>query len=202
LLRNRGCRSAGFAFGACGRSVCVFYGCTTDGIIWTLNNAHTSFRDMKLVSIAGQGPTVPSFAVKGVERLTFCNVEVDIPQDWTEYGVSLAADIDGLPTLKRVEIVDSTFWGPGTELVGTTGFYISYGGGDQGAQVAFMVRNSRIADWGYGVFYVDRTEAYPHLPEVTLDADDCASTFFNNRLFNMCERPPQGGLCAEKCPTN
>jgi len=174
---------------------------STDGIIWALNNAHTTFRDLTLVSIAGQGPTVPAVAVKGVERLTFCNVEVDIPRDWTEYGVTLAADIAGLPTLKRVEIVDSAFWGSGAESSLTTGFYISYGGGDQGAQVSFMVRNSQIADWGYGVFYIDRTEAYPHLPEVTLDIDDCATTFSGNRLFNVCERPPQGGMCVEKCPT-
>jgi hypothetical protein len=175
---------------------------STDGIIWALNNAHTTFRDLTVVSIAGQGPTVPAFAVRGVERLTFCNVEVYIPQDWTERGVSLAADIAGLPTLKRVEIVDSAFWGPRAEGSLTTGFHIGYGGGDQGAQVTFMVRNSRIADWSYGVFYIDRTETYPHLPDVTLDVDDCASTFFNNGLFNVCERPPQGGLCVEKCPTN
>ena len=92
--------------------------------------------------------------------------------------------------------------GPGAERGLTTGFNIGYGGGDQGAQVTFMVRNSQITDWGYGIFYIDRTETYPHLPEVTLDIDDCASTFFNNRLFNVCERPPQGGLCVEKCPTN
>ena len=175
---------------------------STDGIIWALDNGHTTFRDLTLVSIAGQGPTVPAFAVKGVERLTFCNVEVYMPQDWTEYGVTLAADIAELPTLRRVEIVDSAFVGPGAERGLTTGFNIGYGGGDQGAQVTFMVRNSQITDWGYGIFYIDRTETYPHLPEVTLDIDDCASTFFNNRLFNVCERPPQGGLCVEKCPTN
>jgi hypothetical protein len=174
-----------------------------DGRMWALNNAHTTFRDLKLVSIAGN---LPALSVIGVERLTFCKVEFDTPQYWTTKGVSLTADPDvaGFPTLKRVEVVDSAFWGAGAGGSGVVpiGFDIGYGGGDQGAEVTFMVRNSQIADWDYGVFYIDRTETYPHLPDVTLDIDDCAATFSGNRLFNVCERPPQGGLCVEQCPTD
>jgi hypothetical protein len=174
-----------------------------DGRMWALNNAHTTFRDLKLVSIAGN---LPALSVIGVERLTFCKVEFDTPQYWTTKGVSLTADPDvaGFPTLKRVEVVDSVFWGAGAGGSGVVpiGFDIGYGGGDQGAEVTFMVRNSQITDWDYGVFYIDRTETYPHLPDVTLDIDDCAATFSGNRLFNVCERPPQGGLCVEQCVTN
>lgn len=169
---------------------------TTDGFFWVLNNPHTTFRDLELRSITSFG----TFAVRGVEELTFCNVEAHFPETWTDAAVSLVANVPELPTLDRVEVTDSVFEGPTDPGGGSPGigFNIGYASEGQKASVTLVVRNSRITHWNYGIFYVNN-ELAPNSPDVTLDIDDCSATFSNNRLFNICERS-QSGPCVEKCP--